>query len=69
MSGISNKVRYYRYLREDMTQENLAKAVGVSRQTIIALERGKYNPSVKLALRLAVMLKAKVEELFILEKE
>ena len=64
-----NKVRFYRYLREGMTQEQLAKDVGVTRQTIISLERGKYNPSVALALRLAKALGATVEELFRLEED
>lgn len=48
-------------------QEDLAKAVGVSRQTIIAIENNKYNPTLELAMKLARYLETTVEELFILE--
>nr|WP_110990711.1 MULTISPECIES: helix-turn-helix transcriptional regulator [unclassified Mesotoga] len=51
-----------------MTQDNLARMAGVSRQTIIAVEKGKFNPSVKLALKLANILYCTVEELFELEE-
>ena len=47
-----------------LTQENLAKSVGVSRQTIIAIEKSNYTPSVLLALKLAKHFKLKVENLF-----
>ncbi len=50
--------------RESLTQESLADAVGVSRQTIISIEKGKYVPSVDLALRLARYFKVKVEDIF-----
>ena len=49
---------------EKITQEELAKAVGVSRQTIIAIEKGNYTPSVLLALKIADFFKASVEEIF-----
>ena len=52
-----------------MTQQQLAAAVRVTRQTIIAIEKGNFNPSVKLALKIARTLGATVEELFELEKE
>ena len=48
-------------------QEDLAKAVGVSRQTIIAIENDKYNPTLELAMKLARYLETTVELLFILE--
>ncbi|MBA3789324.1 helix-turn-helix transcriptional regulator [Patescibacteria group bacterium] len=51
-----------------MTQEALAEKVGVSRQTIIAIEKGKYTPSVSLALRLAHAFSMRVEDLFSLSK-
>jgi putative transcriptional regulator len=51
--------------RYDMTQEDLARKVGVRRETILFLEKGKYNPSLKLAHEIARALKAKIEELFI----
>lgn len=47
-----------------LTQEELAARVGVTRQTVIAIEKGNYAPSVVLALKLAKVLKASVEELF-----
>ena len=52
-----------------MTQQALAAAVGVSRQTIISLENGKYSPSIELAFRLARLFGASIEELFIYEEE
>jgi putative transcriptional regulator len=50
--------------RASITQEELARAVGVSRQTIIAVERGNYTPSVHLALKLARYFKKPLEEIF-----
>jgi len=54
--------------RLDLSQEELAQAVGVSRQTIHAIERGKAEPSVALALRLAKLFQLRVDELFWLEQ-
>ena len=53
---------------DGITQAELAKAVGVARQTIIAIEQGRFNPSVRLALAIARTLKTTVEELFILDE-
>jgi putative transcriptional regulator len=53
--------------RYDLTQEELAKKVGVRRETIVFLEKGKYNPSLKLAYDIAKVLKSKIEEVFIFE--
>jgi len=55
--------------RYDLTQEHLAKAVGVRRETILYLEKGKYNPSLKLAYDVAKVLKTTIEDLFIFEDE
>ena len=55
--------------RYDLTQEELAKRVGVRRETILFLEKGKYNPSLKLAHDIAKVLKSKIEEVFIFEEE
>lgn len=55
-----------RFEHGEMTQEELAKRVGVTRQTIIALEAGRYVPSLLLAVRLARVFDVAVEELFIL---
>lgn len=52
----------------NLTQEDLAKKVGVRRETIVFLEQGKYNPSLQLAHDVAKALKTTVEELFIFEK-
>jgi putative transcriptional regulator len=65
---VANRVRYFRFMRGEMSQSELAEKVGVSRQTIVAVEKGNYNPSVELALRLGRTLAASVEELFLLEE-
>ena len=52
-----------------MTQQELALAVGVSRQTIISLERGKYNPSITLAHAIARLFDARIEDIFIFSEE
>lgn len=66
---IRNEVRKLRFLHGEMTQEELANRVGVSRQTVIAIEKGKYNPSVALALRIARAFDLPVEDVFFLEGE
>jgi putative transcriptional regulator len=55
--------------RHDLTQEDLAKLVGVRRETILFLEKGKYNPSLLLAHNIARALKTTIDELFIFEDE
>ena len=65
---MQNKVRYFRFMANEITQQDLAEKVGVTRQTIIAIEKGSFNPSVKLALKLSKILQAKMEELFSLEE-
>ena len=55
--------------RYNLTQEELAKKVGVRRETIVFLERGKYNPSLKLAHDVAKVLETTIEELFIFEDD
>ena len=52
-----------------ITQESLADAVGVTRQTILFLEKGKYNPSLRLAWRISEVLKRPIEEIFSFEDE
>lgn len=54
--------------KHHLTQEKLAEMVGVRRETIIFLEKGKYNPSLKLAHNVAKILKTTVEELFIFDE-
>lgn len=53
--------------RHDLTQQNLADKVGATRMTIVFLEKGTYNPSLKLAKKIAVALKSSIDELFIFD--
>ena len=55
--------------RHGLTQEELAHMVGVRRETILFLEKGKYNPSLKLACKIALALQASIDEIFIFEEE
>ena len=63
-SPIGNHLRRLRFENGEMTQEHLARAVGVTRQTIVALETGRYAPSLELALRLADVFGKKVDDVF-----
>jgi putative transcriptional regulator len=65
---VQNRIREYRG-RFSLTQDDLAKKVGVRRETIVFLERGKYNPSLKLAHDVAKTLNATIDELFIFDDE
>lgn len=65
--AVQNRVKDLRMAR-DWTQEYLAEAVGVSRQSIISIERGRYVPSLPLALLLARAFRCPVEAIFSLEK-
>ncbi len=60
---MKNNIRVQRAVK-GMTQEELARKVGVTRQTINAIEKGKYNPSLDLAFKLAQLFDMKIEELF-----
>lgn len=62
-------LRRFRFDRGELSQQQLAERVSVSRNTIISIEGGDYAPSVKLALLLAKVLETTVEELFILEEK
>ncbi|AKG53136.1 transcriptional regulator Hth-3 family [Dehalogenimonas sp. WBC-2] len=53
--------------RYDLTQEELAEKVGITRQTLLYLEKGKYNPSLMLAHRIALALHSTIDEVFILD--
>lgn len=63
-----NNLKSVRQKTGGMSQQQLGDSVAVSRQTIVAIERGDYNPSVKLALLLARHLQTSVEALFVLEE-
>ena len=65
---LRNNLRRLRLRADGMTQEDLADRVGATRQTILAIEKGNYNPSVGLALRLAAVFGVAVEEIFQLEE-
>ncbi len=64
---LNNRLKQIRRSRLDLTQQDLADQVGCTRQTIIALEQNKYNPSLILALRLAKALEVTVEDIFSLK--
>ncbi len=65
---MENKIRYYRFMNHEMTQHELADQVNVTRQTILAIEKGVFNPSVKLALKIAKVFGVSVEEVFTLDQ-
>lgn len=62
--SIQNNIRTLRFMNQEMTQQALAEAVGVSRQTIVAIEKGNYSPSLELAFRIAHCFKTPIEEVF-----
>lgn len=66
---ISNQIRTLRFHKNEMTQEELAKKAGVTRQTIIALEKDKYSPSLELAFKIAATFDVPLEEVFTYEIE
>ena len=63
-SRVSNNIRTLRFFSDEMTQQHLAEKVGVTRQTIIAIEKGKYSPSLELAFRIAHVFGVPLEEVF-----
>ncbi|AEX85528.1 XRE family transcriptional regulator [Marinitoga sp. 1135] len=65
---MKNKLKVYRAMY-DLSQEKLANLVGVSRQTINYIEKGKYTPSVVLALKLSKVFECSVEDIFFLEED
>jgi putative transcriptional regulator len=64
MPSITNRIRRLRFDHDEMTQEDLAARTGCTRQTIIALEQGKYVPSVELAFKIARAFGVTLEEVF-----
>jgi putative transcriptional regulator len=61
---ITNNIRTLRFFANEMTQQQLAEKAGASRQTIIAIEAGKYSPSLELAFRIADAFGVKIGEVF-----
>jgi putative transcriptional regulator len=65
---MKNKIKVFRAMH-DMTQEDLARTIGVTRQTILAIEKGKYVPSLDLAFRISRYFNVNIEEVFTYEDE
>jgi putative transcriptional regulator len=68
-NGLSNNIRRLRFEKGEMTQQQLADLAGVTRQTIIAMEQGKYAPSLPLAFRIARAFGVHLESVFQYEPE
>jgi len=66
---VSNNIRKLRFFHDEMTQQQLAEKVGVTRQTIIAMEKGHYSPSLELAFRIAFVFDSPLEEVFTYDSE
>ncbi|MEO8608216.1 MAG: helix-turn-helix transcriptional regulator [Chloroflexota bacterium] len=64
---IKNNLRRLRFDHDEMTQQQLAEKVGVTRQTIVAIEKGNYSPSLELAFRIALVFNAPLEAIFFIE--
>jgi len=67
--SISNSIRKLRFNHDEMTQQQLAEKAGVTRQTIIAMEQGKYSPSLELAFRIAHVFGVPLDEVFSYDPE
>jgi putative transcriptional regulator len=61
---VTNNLRALRFARGEMTQAELADRVGVTRQTIIAIEQGRYSPSLEMAFQLARVFRVQLDEVF-----
>lgn len=61
---VTNSIRALRFARGEMTQAELAKRVGVTRQTVIAIEHGRYSPSLEMAFQIAGALDVRLDEVF-----
>ena len=66
---VSNNIRTLRFHHDEMTQQQLAEKVGVTRQTIIAIEQGKYSPSLEVAFRIALAFDIPLDEVFSYDAE
>lgn len=67
--SIQNSIRKFRFEKNEMTQQQLADAVGVSRQTIVAIEKGNYSPSLELAFKISREFNTPLEKVFSYEPE
>jgi putative transcriptional regulator len=66
---ITNNIRTLRFEHQEMTQQKLADAVSVSRQTIVAIEKGKYSPSLEVAFKIANIFKQPINLVFFYQEE
>ena len=66
---INNNIRKLRFQKDEMTQEELARQAGVTRQTIIAMEKGKYSPTLELAFRIALIFGVPLDHVFSYDAE
>ena len=66
---VTNRIRALRFAAGEMTQADLADLVGVTRQTIIAIEQGRYSPSLEVAFRIAHALRVPLDEVFTYPQE
>ncbi len=62
--NIQNNIRKFRFHHNEMTQQELADKVGVTRQTVVAIENGKYSPTLELAFRISHVFRVPLEEVF-----
>ena len=61
---LTNEIRLLRFLAQDMTQQELGRRVGLTRQTIAAIEQGRYSPSLEIAFRIAWVFGKRIDEVF-----
>jgi putative transcriptional regulator len=64
---INNNVRKFRFLNDEMTQKDLSLKVDVSRQTIVAKEKGQYSPTLELCFKIAIVFDKTIDEVFYVE--
>ena len=65
--SIGNNVRKHRFLNDEMTQKDLAQKIGVSRQTIVAIEKGQYSPTLELCFKLSLVFNTPIDQIFHVE--
>lgn len=63
-TAVSNRIRTLRFHADEMTQQQLADAIGVSRQTVVAIEKARYSPSLELAFKIAAVFEVPLEQVF-----
>ncbi len=66
---VRNVIRSLRFAASEMTQQELADRIGVSRQTVVAIEKARYSPSLELAFRIAAVFQRRLEEVFFYEPD